>query len=269
MRTIKQVLIILLVLLAIGHIATSIYQGSSDRKDPPTISCPSEVLEVSSSDDEAVLLTGITASDPQDGDLTDQVIVGGISKLISNNTAKVTFLVFDSDDNMGMCTRYIRYTDYQRPQFAIKEPLVYASTGEVSLLNRLSATDVVDGDVTNRVRVSTLSSTSSSEIYDITVQVTNSVGDTAWLQLPVLVQETDPLRPVITLNSYLIYVDMGSEFDPAANIESVAVNQAPGNVSDVSISSNVDTSKADTYRVTYTYNSDGKVGTAIATVVVQ
>ena len=41
MRTIKQVLIILLVLLAIGHIATSIYQGSSDRKDPPTISCPS------------------------------------------------------------------------------------------------------------------------------------------------------------------------------------------------------------------------------------
>ena len=269
MRTIKQVLIILLILLSVGHIATSIYQGSSDRKEPPTIFCPNEILEVSAGDGETAWLSGITASDPQDGDLTDQVIVGGISKLVSTNTATVTFLVFDSDDNMGMCVRYIRYTDYQRPRFDIKEPLVYASTAEVSLLNRLSATDVVDGDITNRIRVSTLASTSSSEIFDITVQGTNSVGDTAWLQLPVLVQETNPLRPVITLDSYLIYLDVGSEFDPAAYVSSVTVGQTPGNVSDVSISSNVDTSKADTYRVTYTYNSNGSVGTAIATIVVQ
>ena len=181
MRTIKQVLIILLVLLAAGLIATSIYLGSSDRKDPPTISCPSEILEVSAGDDETALLSGITASDPQDGDLTDQVIIGGISKLISKDTAKVTLLVFDSDDNMGSCIRYIRYTDYQRPQFAINQPLVYASTEEVTLLNRLSATDVVDGDITKRIRVSTLASTNNSEVYDITIQVTNSVGDTAWL----------------------------------------------------------------------------------------
>lgn len=269
MRTIKQVLIILLVLLTIGLIATNIYLGSSDRKEPPVISCSSEILEVSASDDETALLAGVTATDPQDGDLTDQVIVGGISKLISKDTAKVTLLVFDSDDNMGMLIRYIRYTDYQRPLFAIKEPLVYSSTDEVNLLSRLSATDVVDGDITKQIRVSTLAPTDSSDVYDISIQVTNSVGDTAWLDLPVLVQQTDPLRPIITLDSYLIYVDVGTEFDPAANIVSVITEQTPGNIADVTINSNVDTSKADTYRVTYTYNSNGNVGTAIATVVVQ
>ena len=269
MRTIKQVLIILLVLLTLGLIVTSIYQGSSDRKEPPTISCPEGTLEVSASDGEAALLAGITASDPQDGDLTDQVIVGGISKLISKDTAKVTFLVFDSDDNMGMCIRYIRYTDYQRPQFAIKEPLVYASAADVSLLNRLSATDIVDGDVTNRIRVSTLASTDSSEIFDITIQVTNSVGDTAWLRLPVLIQPTDSLRPVIDLSSYLVYLDEGASFDPASYVKAVTVNQVAANVADVAIESNVDTATEGTYRVTYTYNSDGHIGTAILTVVVQ
>lgn len=269
MRTIKQVLIILLVLLAAGHIVTNIYQGSSDRKDPPTISCPSEILEVSAGDDETALLAGISASDPQDGDLTDRVIVGGISKLISKDTAKVTFLVFDSDDNMGMCVRFIRYTDYQRPQFSINEPLIYTSTDNVNLLDRLSATDVVDGDITDRIRVSTLSSTDNSEIHNITIQVTNSVGDTAWLQLPVMVQQTDSARPVISLNSYLAYLDVGSDFDPMAYVDSVTVDQTPIDVSNVSIVSDVDTSTADTYRVTYTYNSNGSVGTAILTVVVQ
>ena len=269
MRTIKQILIILLVLLTVGLIATNIYQGSSDRKEPPVISCSSEILEISTADDESKLLTGVTASDPQDGDLTDQVIVGGISKLVSKNTAKVTLLVFDSDDNMGMFIRYIRYTDYQRPQFAIKKPLIYSSSNEVSLLSRLSATDVVDGDISKQIRVSTLAPTDNSDIFDISIQVTNSVGDTAWLELPVLVQATDPMRPVITLDNYLIYVDIGSQFNAADHIQSVTVDQTTAKVADVSIDSNVDTSKADTYRVTYSYNSNGNVGIALLTVVVQ
>lgn len=269
MRALKHTLLILLVVLSAAYIVTLVYQGSSDRKEPPVISCPEGVLEVSAADDEAVLLTGVTASDAQDGDLTEQIIVGGISKLISKDTAKVTLMVFDSDHNMGIVTRHIRYTDYQRPQFSVTKPLAFSSTKEVSLLERIKASDVVDGDISSRIRVSTLASTENSEVFDITIQVTNSVGDTAWLQLPVLVQETNPLRPVIALSDHLVYLELGSDFDPMDYVSSLTVSNAAEDVSKISVSSNVDTSTADTYRVMYTYSANGSTGTAILTVVVQ
>lgn len=269
MRALRHTILILLAVLSVAYIATRIYQGSSTRHDPPVISCPSGVLEVSTSDDEAALLSGVTASDPQDGDLTDQIIIGGISKLISKDTAKVTFMVFDSDDNMGSFVRYIRYTDYHRPQFSIVKPLAFSSTKEVSLLERLKAHDVVDGDISSRIRVSTLASTDNSEVYDITIQVTNSVGDTAWLQLPVLVQETNPLRPVIELSDYLIYTDLDSSFEPSAYVSGLSVAGVAEDATKVSFDSNVDTSEVGTYRVLYTYSAGGITGTAILTVVVQ
>lgn len=269
MRALRHTILILLAVLSAAYIGTQIYQGSSTRHEPPVISCPQGVLEVSAADDESVLLAGVTASDPQDGDLTDQIIIGGISKLISKDTAKVTFMVFDSDDNMGSFIRYIRYTDYHRPQFSVTQPLAFSSTKEVSLLDRLKAQDVVDGDISSRIRVSTLASTDNSEVYDITIQVTNSMGDTAWLQLPVLVQPTNPLRPVIDLNAYLVYTEIGSNFDPAAYISGLTVAGTVGDTSKVTYSSNVDTSAAGTYRVMYTYSADGVTGTAILTVVVQ
>lgn len=269
MRTIKQILIIALVLLVGGYIATNIYLGSSDRSDPPVISCPEGALEVSAQDDESVLLTGVTASDPQDGDLTSQIIISGISKLISNDTAKVTYLVFDSNDNMGSCVRYIRYADYRRPQFEVKEPLVYSTTEDVSVLSRLAAYDVVDGDVSDRIRVSTLSPTSNSELFNINIQVTNSIGDTAWLELPVLLLEYNPMRPTVNLSSQLIYIDAGSHFEPKDYLVSVDVPTGDASIDDVSIESTVNTNQPDTYQVDYSYNYNGNVGRSVLTVVVQ
>ena len=128
MRALRRTIFILFLVLSAAYIATLIYQGSSSHHEPPVIFCPQGVLEVSASDDEAVLLTGVTASDPQDGDLTNRVIIGGISKLISKDTAKVTLMVFDSDDNMAKLVRFIRYTDYHRPQFSVTGPLSFSST---------------------------------------------------------------------------------------------------------------------------------------------
>jgi hypothetical protein len=269
MKIIQRVLIVLLALLVVAHIATSIYESVSGRQDAPTISCPSDILEVSTKDPESVLLQDVTASDKQDGDLTGQVILGGKSKLIGKDTATITYLVFDSDDNMGTCTRRIRYADYQRPQFSIKEPLIYTPDEDITLLNRLSAYDVVDGDLTEHIRVSTLTATNNSEVYLISVQVTNSIGDTAWVKLPVLVKAINPMTPEIQLTNYLIYLDVGSAFDPTDYVSSLTVNNTEVPVSEVSIDSTVDTSKSDTYQVSYTYQSNGHVGTAILTVVVQ
>lgn len=271
MRTIKQILILALVALLAGNVVTAIYKGSSDRTIGPTITCDDTILEIQSGDSTAALRQGITAYDLQDGDLTDQIIIAGISKLISNNTAKVTYLVFDSDNNMYSFVRRIRYTDYHKPYFTVNPnmPLIYANTADISVLDRISAVDVVDGDISKRIRVSTHSPTADPEIFDITVQVTNSLGDTAWLKLPVQMLAADAMRPTVTLKEQLLYLELNANFDPLDYlVAATAADGTQADLAEVEIDSDVDTSKAGTYRVTYSYKSNGSIGRGILTVVV-
>lgn len=272
MRTIKQILLILLALLVAAQIATNVYQGTSDKTQPPVFHCQKGILQVSANSTEYDLLQGITASDVQDGDLTKQIVISGISKLISTNTAKVTYLVFDSDNNMAMYVRRIQYTDYEKPRFYLDptKPLVFSSVEEISLLDRISAIDVVDGDVTSRVRVSTLAGTEDSRVYDVSVQITNSLGDTAWLKLPVLELPTDSNRPSIRLKEYLVYMNEGEDFDPQAYVDvSFTAGGQMIPAKDMQIRNEVNTAKSGEYRVIYTYADSGSEGIAILTVVVK
>lgn len=271
MRTIKQILILALVALLAGNVVTAIYKGSSDRTIGPTITCDSTILEIQSGDKESVLRQGVKAYDPQDGDLTDRILIAGVSKLISNNTAKVTYLVFDSDNNMASFVRRIRYTDYHKPYFTVNPnmPLIYSTSADVSVLDRIGAVDVVDGDISSRIRVSTQSPTSDAEIFDITVQVTNSLGDTAWLKLPVQMLSPDPMRPTVTLKEQLLYLEINADFDPMDYLVSaIEADGTQADLAEVEIRNSVDTSKADTYQVVYSYTSNGSRGRAILTVVV-
>jgi hypothetical protein len=170
---------------------------------------------------------------------------------------------------MASCVRRIRYTDYHRPTFSIEEPLVYAVTEEPSLLTRLKATDVVDGDISNNIRVSTLEPSDNSEVFHVTIQVSNSVGDTAWVRLPVLMLSSNPLRPEISLSQSLLYLEKDSKFTPSSHISSIEVPGEKLDMSKVQIDNGVDTGKAGTYYVTYTYTANSVTGTAILTVVVQ
>lgn len=270
MRAIRRILIVVLVLLVAGQIATNAYMQSQDKADPPVISCPSEVLEVSALDKKAVLLTDVTVYDPQDGEIPkENIILGGISQLISEDTAKVTLLVFDSDNNMGMCTRYIRYRDYSRPHFEIISPLICSTAEEISLSTRLTATDVLDGDISDRIVISRLDKTQNPEIYLMTVHVTNSVRDIATLQLPLLMQGYNPQRPEIKLRDHLIYLEKGAAVDIESNVLSVWSYEGDVENSAVEITGSVDTTQAGTYHVFYSYTDINGTGMATLTVVVQ
>ena len=268
MRILKTLLIILLAVTFGLYITTAVYQRISGVNEPPVISCGQEVLEVSVSHSGSDLLAGVTASDPQDGDLTDRVILGGVSKLISDDTAKVTYLVFDSDDNMASCTRYIRYTDYHRPTLELTDPLVFASEDSVSLLSAIRAVDVIDGDISDSVRISTLASTERTGVYAVSAQVTNSMGDTAQVKLPVIIQEDSSARPVIRLTDYLVYLEQGSSFNAVNYLSSLRVGSQSMAITAVTIDQQVDTGTPGTYWVYYSYSEGGLTGLAILTVVV-
>lgn len=273
MKTIKQAIIILLAVLIVANVASYFYFGTSDAEIPPSISCPAEPLEISVKDGHniAVLLQDVVAYDEQDGDLTHRIIYGGTSKLISQDTAKVTYFVFDSNNNVASCVRKIHYTDYQRPTFEVVEPLVFSTTEEVTLLSRLEAYDVLEGDISKNIRISTLEPTANSELYNVTVQVSNALGDTSQVTLPVLMQANNAARPQVQLSDYLLYLQKGEKLNTTKYIKDLKV---PGNpdasIAEIEIDySTVDTGKTGVYYVTYSYTADGSTGTAILTVVVQ
>ncbi len=266
MRTLKTILIICLVLVTAAFAAGQVYSRVVTDTVPPVITLDSDSITVSVEDGRDALLHGVTASDAKDGDLTGQIIVSGVSKLISNNTAKVSYMVFDKAGNMASATRYVVYSDYHRPRFMLITPLVYSLGETVSITGRLQAQDAVDGDITSSIRVLSSDIISSTEgVYNLTLQVINSLGDTAQVTLPVTIRAEADGDSAVKLRRYLVYVGLGDNFEPRNYIESVSA----GSVSDVRIDSNVDTQSAGCYLVTYTVTSGGRSSSALMTVVVE
>ena len=81
---------------------------------------------------DSALLDGVCASDDRDGDLTGQVLIRSVSQFTGENTALVSYIVFDSSDNMSTASRSVVYTDYTPPRFALSEPLVFAPSSSVA-----------------------------------------------------------------------------------------------------------------------------------------
>lgn len=264
---------ILLVLVFLAVAAVYTVQDFAGRftkaDDPPVLTCDTEILSMSVADEDSAMLAGVTATDPQDGDISDQVLVSSVSRLIDGNTAKISYVVFDSDHNMATLTRFIRYTDYRLPRFSLDEALIYPMNAQVKLLDRLHAQDVVDGDITGAIRVSYSAGTAASNRHEISVQVTNSLGDTAWLTLPVLFLDDFDDRIEVDLDAYLIYLKQGDTFLPRRYLNGASYQGNPIGNDNIAISGDVDTGTPGTYYVEYTCTYGSRTGTAILTVVVE
>lgn len=274
MRVLKLLLAATLVVVTLLYGFTTFQNTVSGRNEGPTISCPQEVLEVSVQDPESVLRSGITAQDKQDGDLTSRILIQGVSRQITDQMTKVTFLVFDSDGNSASVTRTIRYKDYTKPHFVISQPLVYYNASSIALLDRLQAVDCIDGDITNAVRVSSLETTNDPEIYTTNVQVTNSLSDTARLTLPLVIYATTARRPEILLTDSLVYLKQGTAFRPQAYLSNVVLPTVSpagqtADLSKVQITGSVNTSVPGTYLVHYRYPYEDTAALTVLTVVVE
>lgn len=271
MKILKRVTVILFVVVLALFAAMQVRERFFTDTTPPVISCGSDVVEVSVSAPESDLLSGVSAYDSVDGDLSSSVMVEGVSQLITADTAKISYIVFDSSDNAATYSRTVRYTDYHKPRFSLSRPLVYPVGGEVTLKDRLTAADVIDGDISSDIRVTAQDlSTDFEGTYSITVQVTNSMGDTSVLPLKVVLSNAGASAQLVSLTDYIVYIKAGSAFDPEDYIASA---QTPDGAavpkSTVAVASNVDASAPGSYEVGYTYAAGGQSYTAYLAVVVE
>lgn len=188
----------------------------------PQIHISSDVLQLSvqASDDE--LLQGVTAKDNKDGDVTGSVVVESIRLADPDGTASVTYAAFDRAGNVTKASRQVKYTDYESPRFALKAPLVFAQNSSVEVLSLIRATDLLDGDITRRIRATSLTENAINSLgtHDVEFRTTNSLGDTVELILPVEVYPVGTYQASLKLTDYLIYLPAGADFDPRDYLDS-------------------------------------------------
>ncbi len=256
MKILKIVTVTLFVLSLALYLGTSFrYNVVMDRVEP-RIQCESEVLEVSVHATQEELLAGVTAQDNRDGDLTDKIMIQGISRLLSADTARITYVVADGSDNLASCTRTLRYVDYESPRITISEQPVYPLFSQLSEMETsLSVIDVVDGDISEQIVISSQKLDTGTEgAYILTIQITNSLGDAQMIPLTIVIDDEGAVNPLVTLREYITYVSVGDDFIPRDHILTVNGEDFAGSYPALRIHSNVDTTVPGAYQVCYQYS---------------
>lgn len=261
MRRKKWVQVLLIAAFLLTFWQYRIYDTlSTDREIPQIDIVDTQVLEVSVHDPKSALLQGVTASDEQDGDLTERLVVEDVQLMDDSGLIEVSYAVADKSGNVAKATRQVKYADYDSPKFILTEPLIYEEHETFDIMSEIRAMDVLDGDIQHRIRATTLTEESISSIgtHQLYFQVTNSIGDTSELTVPLEVLGTGRYEADLTLTDYLIYLPVGSDFQAKDYLDGFThrnkiislQNGVPEDFS-VNISSDVSTSQEGVYTVTY------------------
>lgn len=193
----------------------------------PIIHMEEEQIYVSVDDKDKALLQGMTAEDAKDGDVTDSLVVESISGFVEENERYVNYAAFDSDNHVTKISRKMTYTDYVPICFSLEEPLRFptVSNGAIDILGNVRAQDCLDGDISDRIKFTADSSVYLSSVgdYDVTLEVTNSAGDTAQLPVTITIYEESKqnMAPKIRLSEYLVYTKKGKKLDPWKYLASI------------------------------------------------
>ena len=193
----------------------------SDVK-PPQITIDAETLSLSVNDPQDMLLSGLSATDNKDGNVTDSLVVENIQLLDDTGRISVSYAAFDKAGNVAKITREAIYTDYVRPRFVLNQPLLFRVGSAFDILTVLDATDVRDGNIQHRIRATSLDGSAISTLgsHNVQFQVTNSLGDTVTMVFPVEVYETKTNTATLELTDYLIYLNTGDSFHASNYLKS-------------------------------------------------
>lgn len=210
---------ILVLLAVVSTICFEAYRTIDRMKadtEGPEIIMDGQFLELSVKDPRSAMLQGVQATDETDGDVTASLVVESILLADTDGTIRVSYAAFDRSGNVSKASRDIKFIDYESPRFQLEAPLLYSYGSGFDITSTLKAVDALDGDIQHRIRATPLDESSIGNVgtHQVLVQVSNSLGDTSKLELPVEVYETGTYEASVELTEYLIYLDVGASFDP-------------------------------------------------------
>ncbi len=266
MRRLRLLLLIFFLVVFAVFMTTNIHEYLTSDYTEPVISADEDVMKLSVNATEEDLLRGMTAQDNLDGDVTDSLVVVSRSKFIAKATRNVNYAAFDENNNVGTYTRKLVYTDYHSPRFEISQPLRFvAGNSSYNYLRSVRAIDCLDGNITSQIKITFGDTeTASDEVsaQKVSIQVTNSAGDTSVLALTATFEDFESYSAHSPwLSDYVIYIETGEKPDYRGYLDGIWMAGNTRRFSDLSINPDedieIDDSKVDydvpgVYIVTYT-----------------
>ena len=216
---------------------------------------------------------GATATDDVDGDITDRIVVDNPVDTGTAGTYTVTYSVQDAAGNSASATRTVivqAMADTVPPEITlIGSATVTVQLGANYADAGATATDNVDGDITDRIVVDNPVDTGTAGTYTVTYSVEDAAGNNASAARTVIVQAmADTVPPEITLiGSTTVTVRLGAVYMDAG---ATATDNIDGDITDrIVVDNPVDTGTAGTYTVTYSVeDAAGNRASATRTVIV-
>ena len=231
----------------------------------PVISMDGQLLELSSREPRSALLQGISASDDTDGDVTDSLVVESVRLLRSDGTLTVTYAAFDAAGNVAKASREVRFNDYESPKFSLSRPLLFTQSNSYDVLNIIQAEDMLDGNISHRIRTTVLDEVSDgyTGTHDVQFRVTNSLGDTVELVLPVEIYTPSLFEGGLELTDYLVYLKQGDSFNAREYLDRFSLGREEISLSSgipegmkLKVSGKVETGMPGVYVVDYEVTSE-------------
>lgn len=211
------------------------YTGSRYlRRDTkgPEIRMDKKEITASIKDTDQDLLKGVKAEDEKDGDVSDSLLIESM-KMSGEKECTAVYAAFDHANNVSKASRTVKFEDYTPVHFSIAQPLRFTVGSGDQILKNIKAVDCVDGDITNRIKLTMEqqdSEYSGAGVFDYEISVSNSMGDTA--VLPISVEfytdsyEERLFHPNIYLKNYIVYLKKGSKFNAKDYLDSVSIGDA-------------------------------------------
>lgn len=252
MRVLRISVLIIFLIVSVAFSLVFVKEKTTKDTTLPQITIEDEIIDVSLEATDEELLKGISAYDEKDGDLTDKIIIESVSRFIEPGVSRVTYAVCDEDNNITSATRKIRYKDYEAPKFNLKRSLCYSVYENPKLKDVVTVKDCILGDITSDLILTSDDYTKSvAGVFTITANVTTAKGDTATLDIPLIVEERSESAPEIELKEYLIYADKGEKIDFEDFLVKATDSEDEDITDDVTIEKKINMKKAGTYLVHY------------------
>ncbi|MGN1343370.1 MAG: hypothetical protein ACI4U3_02240, partial [Traorella sp.] len=192
-----------------------------------------------------------------------------IFDLDENMQRSVSYLVFDSDDNMTKATRKIQYSDYQPPKIYLTKPLIYYSLpSSQELMKYVQVKSSLDGNISDRVTINFIE---KDDIQYVKFSVTDSANQTSELTLKEDRMNKEPSIN-IQLSDYLLYVDINTHIDAMDYVKTVTYfgNEYRYLINQIEVISNYDSSQTGIYEIIYQITlNNGEIGMTKLVVIVE
>ncbi|MEF1247698.1 immunoglobulin-like domain-containing protein [Vibrio owensii] len=144
---------------------------------------------------------GVTASDKEDGDLTNSITVEGSVDVNTVGTYVLVYSVKDSDNNETKQSRTVVVYSLV-PEFEGVTDTTIQLGDAFDPMAGVKATDAEDGDLTDQVRVEGSVDVNVLGVYDLVYRVTDSANQTTTAQRSVIVSDGSSYPPYESGKTY-------------------------------------------------------------------